>query len=310
MGSRIKIYSLLSGVVFLLSGMAKALDAAAFSAIIAQYGVESLGVAAPVIILAEVLLGLLLAFGIRVRWAAFAGALVLLAFTLIYAYGAIFRSVEDCGCFGAIAALNTSPVFTFARNAILLYLLLAVWQKGKNAESANAGGVAVTMLAVMCMVAFMSGYTYRKAHRSSTAKEYAAQAVENTALKEFISTSKDSTYLVFAFSYSCPHCLNSIENLKQYESFGVVDKVVALAFAADSLAMQRFHSIFNPSFQVKHYPPRQLLRLTDDFPTSYYIKNDTVRLEIRGALPCGYVLQKQLHKKSRKAQKSSLRANP
>ncbi|MDR0710878.1 MAG: hypothetical protein LBF67_00835 [Prevotellaceae bacterium] len=295
MSRQLKLCSLLSGVVFLLSGMAKALDAAVFANAIAQYGFGSLEVAAPVIIQVEVLLGLLLVFRIRLRWTAFAGALLLVAFTLIYAYGVIFKSVADCGCFGSIAALNTSPAFTFARNAILLYMLVVVWQNGKNAVNINAG-VAATTLAMMCLNAFMSGYTCRKAHRRPAAKEFAEQAVENTALKDFIATSKDSTYLVFAFSYTCLHCLNSIENLKQYESFGVVDKVVALSFAADSLAMQRFHSMFNPIFPIKHYPLQQLSRLTADLPTAYYIKNDTIRLEIRGTLPCGYVLQRQLHK--------------
>ena len=113
-------------------------------------------------------------------------------------------------------------------------------------------------------------------------------------LSEFLTPSKDSTYFVFVFSYSCPHCYSSIENLKQYERLGVADKVLALSFAVDSTTGERFNDIFNPDFQIKNYPPKQLFRLSNQFPVSYYIQNNTIKLEIRGLLPSGYLLQKQL----------------
>jgi uncharacterized membrane protein YphA (DoxX/SURF4 family) len=295
MNKRIKIYSLLAGVVFLLSGMAKALDVGVFASVIAQYGVESLGVAAPLIALAEVALGLLLAFRIWARRAALGGAALLLAFTLAYAYGVAFKGVEDCGCFGQLTALNTSPALTFLRNAVLLYLLVAVWRKGSNSGNTHAG-VAETMLAVMCLSAFTSGYTYRHATPTPTPKrKHAAKAVADTPLKEFISTSKDSTYLVFVFSYTCNHCLNSIENLKQYESSGAVDRVVGIALQ-DSTAEQKFREIFKPAFAIKNYPAPMLTNITSSLPIAYYIKNDTIVAKLSGTLPCGYVFAQRTGK--------------
>ena len=228
MNKKIEIYSLVSGLIFLISGVAKAIDISVFSNVIAQYGFGNLQFVSPLIVLAEVSIGLLLVFQVWQKHSALAGGLLVVGFTMIYAYGIIFRGVEDCGCFGKIAILNTSPVFTFLRNAVLLYLLIAVWRKGKNESNLNKW-IAVTALIFMCLVAFMSGYTFRYVGKTKTLKEYQAKAIENTALKEFITTSKDSTYLVFAFTYSCPHCLNSIANLKEYEQSGVVDKVIGLA---------------------------------------------------------------------------------
>jgi hypothetical protein len=124
---------------------------------------------------------------------------------------------------------------------------------------------------------------------------YTGTAVQNSALRDFVSTSKDSTYLVFAFMYSCPHCLNSIENLKQYEASGIVNKVIAVTLK-DSIRDKFFINTFKPNFTVQTYEPQTLLRLTNNFPTSYYIQNDTVKLEIHGELPCGYVLSQQLRK--------------
>jgi hypothetical protein len=156
------------------------------------------------------------------------------------------------------------------------------------------------MLCILCAVSFVAGYTYVEQRRDAThytAKgQYAGKDVSNSIFNEFSTFSKDSTYLVFVFSYSCQHCYNSVENLKEYEKSGIVDKVIALSFATDTSAVHRFHDIFNPDFNIKDYQPKQLFRLTNQFPTSYYISNNTVKLEIGGILPCWYVLSRQLQK--------------
>jgi hypothetical protein len=289
MKKRIELYSLISGLIFLISGVAKAIDISVFSNTIAQYGFENLQFISPLIILAEVSVGLLLVFQVWQRWSALAGAVLVAGFTAVYAYGIVFKDVEDCGCFGKIAALNTSPVFTFVRNAALFYMLIAVWRKGENEVNINKR-IAVSVLIIMCLVAFMSGYSYRKVGKKRVQKP--VQAIENTVLKDFIVTSKDSTYLVFAFTYRCPHCLNSIANLKEYEPSGVVDEVVGLALG-DSVMGKEFTENFRPNFSVKNYS-KELLHLTNDFPTAYYIKNDSIMMEFSGELPCAYVFAETL----------------
>ena len=132
MNKRIEIYSLISGLVFLISGVAKAIDISVFSNAITQYGFEYLQFISPLIILAEVSLGLLLIFQIWQKWSAFWSAVLVTGFTIVYAYGVVFKGIADCGCFGKITALNTSPFVTFLRNAILLYLLIAIGRKGEK----------------------------------------------------------------------------------------------------------------------------------------------------------------------------------
>jgi uncharacterized membrane protein YphA (DoxX/SURF4 family) len=282
-------YSTVSGLIFLISGVAKALDAAAFANVILQYGFESVQFLAPIIILAEIFIGLMLVFQIYLKPVALAGALLVVFFTIMYLYGIAFRGVNDCGCFGKITALNTSPVFTFVRNAVLLYMLIVLWQKGENTGAVHSG-IAGAILLVMCLIAFISGYTYRRSVKSMIAKRYVPEAIQNTALKDFISTSKDSTYWLFAFSYTCPHCLNSIENLKRYEQLGVVDQVIGLAMT-DSVAEQKFNEIFQVNFQIQNVKPSKLFRLTNEFPHSYIIRNDSVIAELSGELPCAYLIR-------------------
>jgi uncharacterized membrane protein YphA (DoxX/SURF4 family) len=241
MTKRIEIYGLISGMVFLISGMAKSLDISVFSNTVSQYGFESLQFISPVIVLVEVFVGLFLVFQVWQKTTAIVGALLVLIFTAIFAYGVIFRGIDDCGCFGIINALNTSPVFTFLRNGVLLYLLVAILCKGENKDIANKWAVVV-MLIFMFLAAFMSGFTYRNVNENH-AQKHVAQAVKDTYLTQLVSMSPDSTYLIFVFSYTCPHCLNSIANLKEYESSGMVDKVIGLAWG-DSAVRNKFNEIF------------------------------------------------------------------
>ncbi|GHT20837.1 hypothetical protein AGMMS4957_08760 [Bacteroidia bacterium] len=294
MNKRIEIYSLIAGTVFLISGIAKALSASSFASLIAQYGFESLQFLAPLIVLAEVALGLFLVFQIGLKHTALISTLLVAGFTLVFAYGLIFNGIEDCGCFGKITVLNTSPVFTFIRNAVLIYLLLAVWRKSESNWQMSQWTTCLFVV-VMVVVAFMSGYTYHIGSKMRKASKYTVKALNGNVLDEFITTSKDSTYLVFAFTYSCPHCLNSIENLKQYEASGTVDRVIGIALE-DSVKEQKFRAIFNPEFTIKNYPAKTLLRLTDSFPMAYYIRNDSIIAELSGELPCSYVFEKTILK--------------
>ncbi len=54
MSLRNEIYSLIAGAVFLLSGIAKAIDISVFQNAIVQYGFANLQFVAPLIVLAEV----------------------------------------------------------------------------------------------------------------------------------------------------------------------------------------------------------------------------------------------------------------
>ncbi|MDR2929139.1 MAG: DoxX family protein [Cytophagaceae bacterium] len=284
MNKRTEICSLVAGIVFLVSGMAKAIDSSVFAHTIAQYGFDNLQFLSPLISMVEVVIGLLLVFQVWQRWTALAGAAMVAVFTLVYVYGAMFRGVDDCGCFGTVEILNTSPTLTFARNAALLCLLVAVWRKGENKCNLNRW-IVVTALIFMCMVAFMSGYTCKKTGKKHEPNP--ARTVEYKVLKDFVSTSSDSTYLVFAFTYTCPHCLNSIANLKEYVPSGVVDKVIGLALG-DSIAERIFTETFHPNFPIKNCS-EELLRLTRNFPTACYIRNDSIVMQLSGELPCAYL---------------------
>jgi uncharacterized membrane protein YphA (DoxX/SURF4 family) len=294
MKNLLKILSLLAGIVFLLSGIGKSVEAYKFSQILAQYGFAGLRFLVPLIIVFEIVAGLLLFFHVRLKQTSFLTLCFVVGLSLAYLYGYFFVNITDCGCFGYFSFLNLSPLFTFIRNIILIVILLCIFLKSGSLRKSPDKNELLIMASILCTVCFVTGYTF--VERKLDVTQYITKEVfvENSTLSEFLTPSKDSTYFVFVFSYSCPHCYNSIENLKQYERLGVADKVLALSFTMDSVTMERFNDIFKPDFQIKNYPPKQLFRLSNQFPVSYYIQNNTIKLEIRGLLPNGYILQQQL----------------
>ena len=266
---------LVVGVVFLVSGLLKAIDTAAFANLISEYGIMRLGVVAPFIIAAEVLLGLLLIFNIRPRKVSALTVAFILFVSSVYLYGVLARGITDCGCFGPLKWLNSRPWLTFTRNGVLLALLVPSLLKPQQESELTTSTIAyIAGIAVVLM--FMCGFSFRTADcLQKTHRAFKPYPVEKSGLTEHITFSPDSTYFVFAFSYGCPYCLNSVANVCQYVPMGAVDRVVGLA-VADSVGRERFDRLFDVNFEIQEISEFEMYKLVNSLPTSYIVRNDTV----------------------------------
>ena len=139
----------------------------------------------------------------------------------------------------------------------------------------------------------MTGYTYNSTYYNKNLRNRNHKiALKDSKLRNFIETSSDSTYIVFAFSYTCPHCLNSIANLKEYKQAEIADNVIGIAMGNDE-EKAFFESRFNPNFNIINCYD-ELLKLTDIFPKTYYIQRDTIIMELSGELPNVYLFTNYL----------------
>lgn len=285
-----------TGLTFLLSGLMKALDAASFAQILQSYAIPGLPYLAPAIIIVEIIIGLFLCAGIGLRRTATIAAACVIIFTVGFTYGLLVRKIDDCGCFGNLDALNTSPTMLYVRNSILLLLTIFIARTSAQCRGANEpfSPTRLAILAAACVASFLCGHTFRMPRSSRGESIPTRVAVADSPLGRFIATSPDSTYLVFAFSYKCPHCMNSIANLKGYEPRGAVDKVIGLAMG-DSVAADIFNGEFTPDFTVITVG-KELTDLTRDFPRAYYISRDSVIVDFAGELPCAQVFMATLEK--------------
>lgn len=295
--NKTNLFSIIVGVIFIISGFSKSLDATSFAKTINLYEIANLWFLSPVIIIFEIFLGLSLLLKIQIKRISLISVIFLVGLTLTYIYGWMFKDITNCGCFGNINILNSSPIFTLVRNAILIYLCIDLYLHNEKESIGSTTYVNLCFIAAICTVSFISGYTLTEvSYKYKKDKKY--MAVKDMSIGSHINTSADSTYLVFAFSYSCSHCMNSIENLKQYEKSGVVDKVIALTIN-DEEKSEEFKKLYEPNFEIKHIEKREFVKISNSFPRSFFIENDTLQFTLSGELPSAYVLKDVLDKRSR-----------
>lgn len=262
------------GAVFVLSGVLKCIDTSAFADIMSSYGQDWFGYGAPVIIGVEVLLGLLLLFNIAPRWVAAATAAFIVGVSSIYLYGLLGLGITNCGCFGPLSLLNTKPWLTFTRNAVLIALLvpsLIAPQEGKPLQVVPT----VVMALVLIVVMLMCGWSLHGAKCVHPVQTFTPMPVEESVLANYIQCDPDSTYYVFAFSYYCPFCQNSVLNVNQYQTLGVVDKVVGLAIE-DAEGRERFERLFDIDFEIREISEIEMLGISWTLPTVFQIRHDSI----------------------------------
>lgn len=76
---------------------------------------------AVVLVVAEVVLGIMLILGVRLRFTVWALSVMIVFFTFLTFYSAYFNKVTDCGCFGD--AIKLTPWESFIKDIILLILI-------------------------------------------------------------------------------------------------------------------------------------------------------------------------------------------
>ena len=156
----------LLGLVFIFSGVVKAIDPLGTVYKIEDY-LKAFGgfftellpmaeVAAWALIILELLLGVCMVLNIRTQWTAWVSLLFYLVMTPLTLYIALTNPVSDCGCFGDAVVLTNWQ--TFWKNVVLIILaiILVACRKHTRQLWSNWMEVVLTVLTVVAAVAFMT----------------------------------------------------------------------------------------------------------------------------------------------------------
>ena len=266
---------LLVSIVFLLSAFLKAINTATFADLMSRYGSLWLGFGAPIIIFLEFFLGILLLFNMRPRLVSCIATTFLIFVSAIFLYGVIYKDITDCGCFGPLTWFNSKPWLTFLRNGILLALLIPSILKPQRGANFSIPTI-VFMALIGIVVMFMCGFSMHDAKCLQTQQErFEPILLPESKLSDLVSCTSDSTYMVFAFSYNCPYCQNSIGNVNQYQQMGYVDKVIGIAIE-NTEARERFDRLFETNFTIQEVSEWTMAQLTHTLPTVYFIRHDSI----------------------------------
>ena len=229
---------LLVGVLFIVSAFGKLMDVENFGNLIVSYGFFWSALLAPVIVIAEMGVGIALVLDMYPRVVSWVGIGMLIVFTGAFFYGNTFNGVKDCGCFGNLNLVSLPVWATYLRNAILLFLLIIGMEKGRAAAPASLALCIWT--ACLALTVFFSGYTFSLPQsfkeRMPRRHPLIGMDVSQTPLPQFVDMSPDSTYTLYVFSYTCVSCINGIPALLEYQDSSVCDRVIGLAVNEDKNA--------------------------------------------------------------------------
>lgn len=290
--SILNITTVLIGMVYLVSGFSKAIDIKYFYNIINDYGFEQLSSFAPIIVIFEIALAVALILHIKTKTVALISCVTLVLFTLLYTYANVFRSIKDCGCFGGLG--NDIPiVWMYVRNLIMFLLSMIVFIFYPQDEIILSYKKQVFFFTLL-ISSYLVGFTYSNPIEIFKIKNenftfdnesftFEGMNIHKTPMHKYTS-STDSTYLMYFFSYTCPHCLNSIENLKQYKASNFIKNVILIG-TGDESARKNFYKSFDldfPRFDIKQ---EEMLKITKKYPISFFVVNDTIKKTLIGTLP-------------------------
>ena len=272
------ISTTLLGLMFLLSAFAKAWDAEVFADMLLQYGPQWFSIGAPIIIMIESVLGVALLLRISPKRSAIYANCFLIVVSVIFAYGVLVKGIDDCGCFGVISNLFTSkPWMTFFRNALFIGISIPVFLDATT-EKHDVGIKSLVIIFIVGLSCFICGLSMNKSYKLpkiSSAKVTNNRNTMMDKLKEIYPFKSESSYVVYLFSFTCPHCLNSYANVQQFQQFNVVDNVVGISIQ-DEDAMGRFYRIYNPEIEIITIPKEDMQQITNQLPLGIFIKENTI----------------------------------
>ena len=169
MRSLISISRLLVGILFIISGLIKANDTIGFSYKLGEYfevfGMEWLTAFALILAVSicifEIMLGVMLLIGSRIRFTTWSLLLMIVFFTFLTFFSAYFNKVTDCGCFGD--ALKLTPWQSFYKDLVLLFFILIIFKNQNKLQvyfTKKAENIINTFVLILCICFVWSTYSY------------------------------------------------------------------------------------------------------------------------------------------------------
>ncbi len=162
------ISRLIAAVVFIFSGFVKGVDplgtAYRLEDYFIAYNMEWAGVMSLVLSVSlcaiEFIIGMALLLNLRMKATSWALLLIMVFFTLLTLYDAIYEPVSDCGCFGDAIILTNWE--TFYKNVVLMVFTLVVFLQRKRFQSMLSTPVQNGLLLFFALAfVIFSMYNYR-----------------------------------------------------------------------------------------------------------------------------------------------------
>lgn len=159
----VQISRVLVGVLFIISGLIKANDSLGFSYKLEEYFevfhmpffVSMALPMAMVICIFEIIVGVLLLIGAYTKLNSWLLLVMIVFFTWLTGYSAVYNKVTDCGCFGD--AIKLTPWQSFTKDIVLLIFILLIFIGQKHIKPLF--GKAIQSVTIFTFLFASTGFT-------------------------------------------------------------------------------------------------------------------------------------------------------
>jgi len=275
------------GILFLLSGILKAIDSQQFVKLVHSYGIHWAADFAPIFSGIEIVLGLYMILDVRVKSTAIIVGLLTLGFSGAFGYAFFVNHVDDCGCMGSF--ITFPPVVTFLRNILIVFGCFWLWKYGSRKASKNSSWkiwiINILGIFAFCLTSYTIGVKIVNYNKIK-----AGESVNAGLLRFFSEKIGTGISFVFIFNPDCPHCWNMTENVKSIKRIPEFSNVIGIT--SKNADTSSYMKEMKPNFEVYKYPTDELTENITEVPILLYIVNGKIMVIFKvDEIPCGNILK-------------------
>lgn len=277
------ILRILIGAFFITTAILKLLSLDHFELYIFSFGFFNFiwsTILARLVIAAEMILGFFLIFKILYKPTWWANLLMLVSFTLLLVYVALFRDDTNCHCLGDLIELN--PGWSIVKNLITIGLLLLI---KRDTTAQFRGWRLVGLLGVLA--AFTSTFIlfpldgvynfFKKEQTSYNESSFHAFMQDSLMLAQQLDT---GNYIIGVVSSECKYCKISMEKFSAISKRDSVDirRILITIWGRDDASIDQFKKeTHSEHFSYLPISPFQAVEMVNGrFPTYLFVHNGEV----------------------------------
>ncbi len=271
-----KIARIIIGLVFIVAGVAKAMDLNFFYYVLKTF---PLGFSDPallwlarVFIALEIILGTALLFNIWSRLVLPVTFAVMLVFLAVTTWNLVGGLSEDCGCFGKLVRLN--PAVEIIVEFILLFITFVAWRF--TLPGGGAGRFKMALMGAAIVVGFGLPFLFPESRPKVFAKEGIGSYVGDLKPEHLKADLAKGDYLLALIETDCEHCQAAMPRLNTLAKSHATPKLVAVCpNSPEELAALK--SKMPVDFAVGFVPVRKFLLLNPEIPALLWVREGVVR---------------------------------
>lgn len=284
------ILRILIGAFFITTAILKLLSLDSFEIYIYSFNIFSFNLCAIIarlVIAAELLVGAFLIAKILYKPTWWLTLLMLVGFTFLLVYVAIFRQDSNCHCMGDLVELN--PAYSIIKNLITIVLLFFIRkEEDYQFKGKKAVGIVLAVLALgVPFILFPTDATYNLFKKSDN-------NVNEKLFEQFIQDSvaqslniQEGNYVLGYLASGCKYCKLSAKKINTMVENNQLDtnKVVFIIWGGDE-SIQKFKEETDAThFRYAKISPIEAIQLVSgQFPTYVLVKDGkpVEAMDIRG----------------------------